>query len=64
MARLRVKEVAEEKGFNIASLSRRADVSIKTVRRLWRQPESVTTTDTLERIAIALGVTIPDLFEP
>jgi transcriptional regulator with XRE-family HTH domain len=63
MARLKVKEVAEAKGFNIASLSRRSDVSMKTVRRLWRRPESVTTTDTLERLATALGVTIAELIE-
>ncbi|MFL5626461.1 MAG: helix-turn-helix domain-containing protein [Ktedonobacteraceae bacterium] len=61
MVRLKVKEVAEEKGFTMSGLSRRSDVSLKTVRRIWRDPYSVTTTDTLEKLATALGVTIADL---
>ncbi|HYL43290.1 MAG TPA: helix-turn-helix transcriptional regulator [Ktedonobacteraceae bacterium] len=61
MVRLKVREVAEARGFTISGLSRKSDVSVKTVRRLWRHPETVTTTETLERLATALGVTIAEL---
>ncbi|MFL5692130.1 MAG: helix-turn-helix domain-containing protein [Ktedonobacteraceae bacterium] len=63
MARLRIKEVAEERGYTMSSLSRKADISLRNVRRLWRNPETVTTTDTLEKLARALEVNIGDLVE-
>ena len=64
MVRLRIKEVAEAKGFTISSLSRRSDVSLRTVRRLWKHPEAVATTETLGKLAAALGVSMHDLIEP
>ena len=63
MARLRIKEVAEGRGYTMSSLSRKADISLRNVRRLWRNPETVTTTDTLEKLARALEVNIGDLVE-
>ncbi|MFL5626460.1 MAG: helix-turn-helix domain-containing protein [Ktedonobacteraceae bacterium] len=63
MLRLRVKEVAEAKGYTISSLSRRSDISIRTIRRLWRQPETIITTETLEKLAIALEVTAAELIQ-
>jgi DNA-binding Xre family transcriptional regulator len=63
MARLRIKEVAEARGYTMSSLSRKADISLRNVRRLWRSPETVTTTDTLEKVARALEVNIGDLLE-
>ncbi len=63
MLRLRIKEVAEEKGFNMSSLSRKSDVSFKTVKRLWKDPYQTANTDTLERLAIALGCSVRDLIE-
>src|SRR4051794_11728335 len=35
---MKVKEIAEQKGFNQSTLSRRADVDFKTVQRLFRDP--------------------------
>jgi DNA-binding Xre family transcriptional regulator len=63
MVRLRVKEIAEQKGFNQSSLSRAADVSFNTIKRIYRDPYKEVTITTLERIAKALGVSIADLIE-
>lgn len=63
MLRLRIKEVAEEKGYNMSSLSRKSDVSFKTVKRLWKDPYQTANTDTLERLATALGVDVRELLE-
>ncbi len=63
MLRLRVKEIAEERGYNMSSLSRASDVSFTTIKRYFRKPYSYATTDTLEKIALTLGVEIGDLVE-
>jgi DNA-binding Xre family transcriptional regulator len=63
MIRLRVKEIAEQKGFNISSLSRKADVGFSTVKRIFRDPYKEVTTTTLEKLARALGVPTADLIE-
>ncbi len=63
MLRLRVKEIAEERGYNMSSLSRASDVSFTTIKRYFRKPYSYATTDTLEKIALTLGVEIGDLIE-
>ena len=63
MLRLRVKELAEERGYNMSSLSRASDVSFTTIKRYFRKPYSYATTDTLEKIALTLGVEIGDLVE-
>jgi DNA-binding Xre family transcriptional regulator len=63
MVRLRVKEIAEQKGFNQSSLSRAANISFNTVKRIYRDPYKEVTTTTLERLAKALGVPIADLIE-
>jgi len=56
MLRLRLKEVAEEKGYNMSSLSRASDISFKTIKRLWQHPETDVTKSTLESIMLALKV--------
>jgi DNA-binding Xre family transcriptional regulator len=63
MSRLRLKEEAEARGYNMSSLSRKSDVSFRTIKRLWKKPESTVNTDTLERLAKALGCSIKDLIE-
>lgn len=63
MYRLKVKEVAQDKGYNISSLSRKADVPIVTVRRIWNNPRYQVKLETLERIAKTLGVGVRDLIE-
>jgi DNA-binding Xre family transcriptional regulator len=63
MIRLRIREIAEEMGYNMSSLSRKSDVSFKTVKRLWKDPHQTANTDTLEKLAKALGVSVRDLIE-
>jgi DNA-binding Xre family transcriptional regulator len=63
MVRLRIKEIAEAKGFNQSSLSRAADVHFTTIKRIYRDPYKEVTTTTLDKVARALGVSICDLIE-
>lgn len=63
MVRLRVKEVAEAKGYNMSSLSRAADVSFTTIKRLWKRPDGGANVETLDKIARVLRVSVADLIE-
>ncbi|MFL5656650.1 MAG: helix-turn-helix domain-containing protein, partial [Ktedonobacteraceae bacterium] len=57
MYRLKIKEIAESKGYNISTLSRAADVPFNTLRRAWRNPQYEIKLATLHKIAQVLGVT-------
>lgn len=62
--RLRVKEVARGKGMSQGKLSRRADVGIDTVRRIFQNPNTANVTiETLARLASALQVDVRELLE-
>jgi DNA-binding Xre family transcriptional regulator len=63
MLRLRVKEVAESKGYNMSSLSRASDISFTTIKRLWTKPLIGVNVQTLNKIAKTLNVSISDLTE-
>ena len=63
VVRLRVKEVAKEKGFSMGKLQRDADVAYNTVKRMFKDPYYITTTETLGKLARALGVQPGDLIE-
>jgi transcriptional regulator with XRE-family HTH domain len=63
MLRLKVKEIAEEKGFNQSTLSRASDVPIDTIRRIWRNPYYEVRLSTLNKIAAVLGVPATELIE-
>ena len=63
MLRLRVREVAERKGFNISTLSRASDVPFSTVRRVWRNPYYEIKLATLHKLASTLGVPTSELIE-
>ncbi len=63
MLRLKVREVAESKGYNMSSLSRASDVHFNTIKKLWTRPYSGANLDTINKIARALDVTVNDLFE-
>ena len=63
MIRLRVKEVAQQKDVSMHKLSQRAQVSYNIVRRMFNNPYQVVNTDTLGRIADALGVPPGELIE-
>jgi DNA-binding Xre family transcriptional regulator len=63
MVRLKVKEVAEEKGYNMSSLSRKSDVHFNTIKRIFKEPNRPVGIETLEKIAKALDVKIADLID-
>ncbi len=63
MIRLKIKEIAEQKGFSMTKLSHRSEVSFNTIKSLFRNPYRSVNTETLERIAKALGVSPVDLIE-
>jgi len=61
--RLRVKEVAIEKGISLTKLSQRSEVAYNTVRRIWREPYTDVTLSTLQRLADVLKVDVNELIE-
>jgi transcriptional regulator with XRE-family HTH domain len=61
--RLRVKEVAEAKGYSMGKLERLADLSHPTIRDIFRNPYKEVTTTTLAKIATALSVPVSELYE-
>ena len=63
MLRLRVREIAESQGWNMSSLSRAANISFNTVKRLWTKPYSGANIDTLNKIAKVLQVPMSELME-
>ena len=64
MRRLRVKELAEQKGMTQSKLMRVADLNMKTIQGLYREPYRINVAYlTLEKVAKALDVSIDELFE-
>lgn len=63
MIRLKVKEIAEQKKVSMTRLSRIADVNYKTVHAIFTDPYRDVAYSTLDKLAKALGVTVPDLIE-
>lgn len=61
--RLRVKEVAEAHGVNMTLLSHKSYVALNTIRAMYRNPYRTVNTDTLQRLADALDVSVFDLLE-
>lgn len=62
-ARVRLKEVATEKGMSITKLSHRAEMAYGTVRKLYYNPYAEVTLTTLRRLAEVLGVPTATLIE-
>ena len=64
MRRLKVKELAEQRGITQSKLMRMADLNMKTVQGLYREPYRINVAYlTLEKVAKALDVAIDELFE-
>lgn len=63
MIRLRVKEVAQQKGLSQGKLQQRTGVDIKTIRKIYRDPLVIVTTETLSKLGWALGVDPRELIE-
>lgn len=63
MIKLRVKEIAERQGLNLSQLSRKADIDIRTLRRIYRDPTHPIDTRILDKLATALNVSPHDLLD-
>lgn len=63
MIRLRVKEIAQQQGLGQGKLARMADVDIKTLARIYKNPYAEVSSVTIEKLAHALSVSIIDLIE-
>jgi DNA-binding Xre family transcriptional regulator len=63
MLRLRVAEVARTKGVSMHKLSQRAEVSYNVVKSICKNPTRTVNTDTINRLAWALGVPVTELIE-
>ncbi len=63
MRRLRVKEVAQAKGFTMAKLQRAADINLKTIQSIWHDPRHNASLNTLDKLAEVLGVPVTELIE-
>ena len=64
MYRLKVKEVATEKKLSQRRLCQRADIDIRTLKKIYKRPtEAVVTIETLDKLAMALEVDISELVE-
>ncbi len=62
MTHLRIRELAEGQGLNITTLSRRAELAYTTAHALWHDTPEQLNRRTLDRVALALGVGVGDLF--
>jgi DNA-binding Xre family transcriptional regulator len=62
-ARLRVKEVAEQKHMSMTKLHTQSEVAYGTIRKIFKNPYQEVTVTTLSRLAEVLGVETRDLIE-
>jgi DNA-binding Xre family transcriptional regulator len=63
MYRLKVKEVAQQKGISQRQLFLRSGVDIRTIRRIFQHPDAVVTVETLAKLAKVLEVDVSELIE-
>lgn len=63
MYRLKIRQIAEERGLSRSRLSRISDVDIKVIRRAFKNEQESITLPVLDRIARALKIDISDLIE-
>lgn len=63
MIRLKIKEVAQEKGVSMRRLSREGNLAYKTVRAFWYNPYQEVTSTTLNKLAKYLEVRVSDLYD-
>ena len=62
MARLIIKELAEQKGISQSLLQRTAGVTMPMLRRYWTNDTDSVHLASMDKIAKALGVQVRDLF--
>ena len=61
--RLKVKEIAQHRGLSMRKLFFKSEVDIKTLSRIYHDPQSIVTTETLDKLARALNVDVSLLVE-
>ena len=61
--RLKIKDIAAARGLSKRRLVYRSEVDIKTLTRIYNNPESIVTTETLYKLAVALNVDASLLIE-
>jgi len=61
--KLRIKEIAQERGLNMTQLSMEVKVDFKTIKTLFRNPHHDIRFYTLVRIAEGLNIDLCELFE-
>jgi len=62
-ARLKIKEIMQEKKMSLRQLAKRSEVDINRIRDLMRDPFQNVTTITLQKLADVLKVDISELVE-
>jgi transcriptional regulator with XRE-family HTH domain len=63
MIRIKLQEIAKARGFSQARLSRRADIDLRTIQRIYKDPHTNINMQTLDKLAIALDVDASLLIE-
>lgn len=63
MFRLKVKEIATQKKMSQRQLFFRSGVDIKTIQKIYKDPHTIITVETLERLARVLEVDVSELIE-
>lgn len=58
-----IRRLRQKKGISQDRLSKEADLALNTVVKMETEENSNPTTETLQKIAKALGVTVGDLFD-
>ena len=60
--RFNIRQLRDEKKISQEELSHMSGVSRPTISALETNPDAVTTTETLQKLAVALGVKVSDFF--
>lgn len=63
MAKLRIKEIAEQQHINQRDLAEKSGVTAQLINRYWNYPMQRVELDALVKIAKALGVRFADLVD-
>ncbi len=63
MIRIKLREIAQKKSISQGKLSRRADVDLRTVQRIYKDPFTNISLYTLDKLAMALDVDASELIE-
>jgi transcriptional regulator with XRE-family HTH domain len=64
MARLRLKQILQERGLSMEKFSRRADISGGTVLNMCNDPDYDPKLSMLNKVAQALNIPVAELLEP